>query len=231
MGGMAALLLIHADGVRPCACVRAPEALAAGALCVAEAAGRQRFCVVRAAFPEGRAAPAPTPGWTFARAATADDAGRRATNAQLAEAAMKAFDAETAGAPQKPYAIGAAFDAPRRHLRLVFHADRPFDTRRVAASLRRRFGAEVEARQAGIRDEVAALGAIGPCGCPVCCARALVPSGAGGVNVRMAKRQNVALTPANLNGYCGRLKCCLGFEDAGGPAEGAEPGEDGEKKG
>ena len=148
--------------------------------------------------------------------AAADDAVRRETNRKLADAAMRAFDAETSGAPQRPYAIAATFASePRRQLRLLYHADRPFDTRRTEATLRRRFGADVVLRQAGIRDEVAALGSIGPCGRPVCCACALTPAGASGVNLRMAKRQNVALNPVSLNGQCDRLKCCLGFEDDG----------------
>ncbi len=208
-------LLVKADGERGCVCVRADtDALKAGDLCVAEIAGRRRFCTVRAVFRTGASgALPPTPRCSFARAGTADDVVRRKANRDLASLAMKAFDTETAGAPQKPYAVNASFDESRKQLRIVYHADRPFDPRRVAAALRRRFGAEVDARQAGIRDEVASLGSIGPCGCPVCCACGLADVRNINVNVRMAKRQNVALNPANLNGQCGRFKCCLGFED------------------
>ena len=208
------MILVKADGVRACACLKADaDELKAGDLCVAEVAGRRRFCIVRAAFPCGDNAPPPSPGCTFVRVATEDDVARRETNLRLAETALKAFDTASAGAPQKPYAIAAWFDEPRRHLLVLYHADHPFDARRVEMSLRRRFGAEVSARQVGIRDEVAAVGMIGPCGCPVCCARALATAGAANVNLKMAKRQNVSLNPASLNGQCDRLRCCLGFED------------------
>lgn len=208
-------ILVKPDGVRNCFCLKADAAgLRTGDLCVAEVAGRRRFCLVRAVF-DGDGAPAPSKGASFIRVATDDDRARRETNGRLAESAMRAFDTESTGAPQRPYAIEASFDEPRRHLLLLFHADRPFDARRIEASLHRRFGAEVNARQVGIRDEVAALGSIGPCGCPVCCARILQSADSVGVNVRMAKRQNVAMNPASLNGHCGRLKCCLGFEGGG----------------
>ncbi len=208
-----AMLLVKADGVRACACVKAEaDGLKAGDLCVAEIAGRRRFCTVRAVFPDN-GAPPPSQDCAFVRVATDDDVARRETNALLAKKAMKAFDTESAGAPQRPYAINAWFDEPRRHLLVLFHADHQFDTRRIVMSLRRRFGADVSVQQIGIRAEVAAVGSVGPCGCPVCCARALVDAGAANVNVKMAKRQNISLNPANLNGQCDRLKCCLIFED------------------
>jgi cell fate regulator YaaT (PSP1 superfamily) len=217
------MVLVKADGVRACACVKAEaDGLKAGDLCVADVAGRRRFCVARAVFPCGESAPPPSKDCAFVRVATADDAARRETNLRLAKTALKAFDTESAGAPQRPYAISAWFDEPRRHLLVLYHADHPFDARRIEMSLRRRFGAEVAVRQIGIRDEVAAVGSVGPCGCPVCCARALVPAGAANVNVKMAKRQNISLNPANLNGQCDRLKCCLVFENYGDAQEEGE---------
>ncbi len=207
------MLLVKADGVRACACVKAEvNGLKAGDLCVAEVAGHRRFCFVRAVFPCEETAPPPSKDCAFIRVATADDASRREMNLHLAQKALKTFDTECAGAPQRPYAINAWFDEPRRHLLVLFHADHQFDTRRIVMSLRRRFGADVSVQQVGIRGEVAAVGSIGPCGCPVCCARALVEAGAANVNVKMAKRQNISLNPANLNGQCDRLKCCLVFE-------------------
>ncbi len=208
------MLLVKADGVRACACVKAEaDGIKAGDLCVAEVAGHRRFCIVRAVFPHDETAPSPSKDCAFIRTATADDASRRETNLNLAKTAMKAFDTECAGAPQRPYAVNAWFDEPRRHLLVLFHADHQFDTRRIVMSLRRRFGADVSVQQIGIRAEVAAVGSVGPCGCPVCCARALVDAGAANVNVKMAKRQNISLNPASLNGQCDRLKCCLVFEN------------------
>ncbi len=206
-------ILLKPDGVRNCVCVKADAAgLKTGDVCLAAVAGRKRFCTVRAVLA---CAIPPTAGASFIRAATDDDLSRREMNNRLAQTAMRAFDTESAGAPQRPYAIEAHFDEPRKHLVLIFHADRPFDARRMEMSLGRRFGADVEARQVGIREEFAVLGSIGPCGCPVCCARVMRSPDAVGVNLRMAKRQNISLNPASLNGQCDRLKCCLGFEEGG----------------
>ena len=62
----------------------------------------------------------------------------------------------------------------------------------------------------GAGDETAVLGGVGSCGRPVCCAtwlREFRP-----LNVRMAKAQGISLNPTSINGYCGRLKCCLRYE-------------------
>ena len=70
--------------------------------------------------------------------------------------------------------------------------------------------ARIEFRQVGNRDECALLGGIGPCGRAFCCCswqRYFNP-----VNIRMAKMQEMPLTPTTINGACDRLKCCLRFE-------------------
>lgn len=209
------VFLVHADGLRACLCVTADKGvtgLKVNDLCVAEINGCRRFCTVCAVLLNDDARYTPVAKCRILRAATEEDRARRETNRKLAEAAIKAFDTENAGAPQKPYAISAHFDEPRKHLELLFHADRPFDARRSEASFRRRYSAEVSIRQVGIRDEVAAIGSIGPCGRPVCCARWLDSVGSLNLNVRMAKKQNISLNPSSLNGQCDKLKCCLSFE-------------------
>jgi len=79
--------------------------------------------------------------------------------------------------------------------------------KRLASSLHRR----IEMRQIGVRDTTKMLGGIGPCGQELCCRRYLhnfVP-----VSVKMAKDQNLSLNPNKISGCCGRLFCCLGYED------------------
>lgn len=219
------VFLVHADGLRTCLCVTAGQDVAdlkVNDLCVAEIDGRRRYCTVCAVLPNGGARHAPAANCRILRVATEEDKARRETNRKLAEAAIKAFDTENAGAPQKPYAICAHFDEPRKHLDLLYHADRPFDARRTETSLRRRYNADVTVRQVGIRDEVAAIGSIGPCGRPVCCAHWLESVSSLNLNVRMAKKQNISLNPTSLNGQCDKLKCCLSFEleaDAQQPSE------------
>lgn len=205
--------LIHTDDSPRRYIIKTDVAVSVGTLCVAEIEGVQRYCHVENVLS---AATQPSPPCArecrFVRIATEADASRRETNNRLAANAMKAFDTENAGAPQKPYAVAAYFNVDRTRLYLLYHADHPFDTRRSESSLHRRFGAEVSARQIGIRDEVASIGSIGPCGRPVCCAHWLKSANSLNVNVRMAKKQNVSLNPTSLNGYCEKIKCCLGFE-------------------
>jgi len=79
--------------------------------------------------------------------------------------------------------------------------------KRLAASLRRR----IEMRQIGVRDTTKMIGGIGPCGMELCCRRylhAFAP-----VSVKMAKDQNLSLNPHKISGNCGRLFCCLAYEN------------------
>ncbi|HOW52739.1 MAG TPA: regulatory iron-sulfur-containing complex subunit RicT [bacterium] len=79
--------------------------------------------------------------------------------------------------------------------------------KRLASSLRRR----IEMRQIGVRDTTKILGGLGPCGMELCCRRYLhsfIP-----VSVKMAKDQNLSLNPNKISGVCGRLFCCLGYEN------------------
>ena len=73
------------------------------------------------------------------------------------------------------------------------------------------YQSRIEMRQVGARDEAKLLGDVESCGQQCCCQRflkALKP-----VNMRMAKMQKATLDPSKISGYCGRLKCCLRYED------------------
>src|SRR6185369_9779519 len=67
-------------------------------------------------------------------------------------------------------------------------------------------------RQVGVRDEAKMVGGIGSCGRELCCTTFL-PQFAP-VSIKMAKNQNIALNPSKVTGQCGRLKCCLVYEEA-----------------
>ena len=69
----------------------------------------------------------------------------------------------------------------------------------------------IELRQVGIRDEAKILGGIGCCGRVCCCAGAM--SDFGKVSIKMAKNQGLSLNPGKISGLCGRLMCCLAYED------------------
>ena len=73
------------------------------------------------------------------------------------------------------------------------------------------FKTRIELRQVGIRDKAKEIGGIGPCGRKLCCNNFL--SEFDSVSINMAKNQNLALNPTKINGVCGRLLCCLTYEN------------------
>jgi cell fate regulator YaaT (PSP1 superfamily) len=96
--------------------------------------------------------------------------------------------------------------------RIVFFflAEKRVDFRELVKTMAREFQTRIELRQVGIRDEAKLLADYGDCGKPVCCNThmAVMPP----VSMRMAKLQKSTLDPSKISGRCGRLKCCLRFE-------------------
>lgn len=99
----------------------------------------------------------------------------------------------------------------RSKLIFSFTADGRIDFRELVKDLAAVFRTRIELQQIGVRDEAKLLGGIGPCGRPLCCASFLgdfVP-----VSIKMAKNQNLSLNPTKISGLCGRLMCCLQYEN------------------
>jgi cell fate regulator YaaT (PSP1 superfamily) len=96
--------------------------------------------------------------------------------------------------------------------RIVFYflAEKRVDFRELVKDLAREFQTRIEMRQIGVRDEAKLLADYGDCGKPVCCNTHMpvMPP----VSMRMAKLQKSTLDPTKISGRCGRLKCCLRFE-------------------
>ncbi len=92
-----------------------------------------------------------------------------------------------------------------------FSADGRIDFRELAKDLASHFHNRIELRQIGVRDEAKMLGGIGICGRPLCCNKWLHDFQP--VSIKMAKQQNLSLNPTKISGSCGRLMCCLNFED------------------
>lgn len=93
-----------------------------------------------------------------------------------------------------------------------FTADGRVDFRELVKDLAGVFRARIELRQIGVRDEAKMLGGLGICGRPLCCSQFLeefIP-----VSIKMAKTQNLSLNPTKISGTCGRLMCCLKYEQA-----------------
>lgn len=93
-----------------------------------------------------------------------------------------------------------------------FTAENRIDFRELVKKLASEFShTRIEMRQITEREEVALLGGLGACGRPCCCATFL--DDFGQVTIKMAKNQSIALNPNKVNGYCGKLLCCLAYEN------------------
>ena len=91
-----------------------------------------------------------------------------------------------------------------------FTADGRVDFRELVKDLATIFKTRIELRQIGVRDEAKMVGGLGPCGRPMCCSTFL--GDFASVSIKMAKEQNLSLNPTKISGICGRLMCCLNYE-------------------
>ena len=92
-----------------------------------------------------------------------------------------------------------------------FTANGRVDFRSLVKDLASVFHTRIELRQIGVRDEAKMLGGLGPCGRPICCGAFL--GDFQPVSIKMAKEQNLSLNPTKISGVCGRLMCCLKYEE------------------
>jgi len=109
--------------------------------------------------------------------------------------------------------INAHYSLDGKQVTIQFSADGRVDFRELVKALSRALSTRIELRQIGVRDESAIYGGIAVCGQALCCCRFLHEFSS--INVRMAKDQDLSLTPSSISGVCGRLKCCLKYEHAG----------------
>ena len=107
--------------------------------------------------------------------------------------------------------IDATYNFDKSQLLFRFLADERIDFRNLARELGSRLKTRIELRQIGIRDKAKEIGGIGPCGRNLCCSTFLTSFDA--VSISMAKNQGLALNPTKINGVCGRLLCCLNYEN------------------
>lgn len=107
--------------------------------------------------------------------------------------------------------IDATYNFDKSQLLFRFLADERIDFRSLARELGSRLKTRIELRQIGIRDKAKEVGGIGPCGRNLCCSTFLTSFDA--VSISMAKNQGLALNPTKINGVCGRLLCCLNYEN------------------
>jgi len=116
--------------------------------------------------------------------------------------------AEELGLALRPVAAVAPLD--RSVLLMTFAAEGRIDYRPLLKDIGRRTRRRVTLRQVGVRDQAKGAGGWGPCGRTLCCSTFMTRFSS--VTIRMAKAQNLSLSPSRISGMCGRLLCCLAHE-------------------
>lgn len=145
------------------------------------------------------------------RVATEKDLAQRKKNLERKPEAMRiaAEKIEKHGLKMKLIDCEFAFDGSK--VVFYFAADGRVDFRELVKDLAGAFHIRIELRQVGIRDETKLLGGIAPCGRVCCCAGAMPDFRK--VSIKMAKVQGLSLNPGKISGLCGRLMCCLSYEN------------------
>ncbi|HIZ02868.1 MAG TPA: stage 0 sporulation family protein [Candidatus Borkfalkia avistercoris] len=145
------------------------------------------------------------------RIATEKDRAQRIKNIERKPEAMRIAQEkiEKHGLKMKLIDCEFAFDGSK--VIFYFAADGRVDFRELVKDLAGVFHIRIELRQVGIRDETKLLGGIAPCGRVCCCAGAMPEFKK--VSIKMAKVQGLSLNPGKISGLCGRLMCCLSYEN------------------
>jgi len=107
--------------------------------------------------------------------------------------------------------VDAAYSLDKTRITFYYWAEERIDFRNLVKELAKVFNCRIEMRQIGLRDEAKIKGGYGVCGCPLCCSQFLKKFDS--VTMRMVKNQKLPLDINKITGQCGRLLCCLGYED------------------
>lgn len=110
------------------------------------------------------------------------------------------------------YLVSAEYTLDATKVIFTYIADERVDFRELLKVLASKLHCRIELKQIGARDRAKAIGGLGPCGLPLCCSTFL--SDFEGISINMAKNQLLALNIQKLSGQCGKLVCCLKYEDS-----------------
>lgn len=145
------------------------------------------------------------------RAATVEDLQRVKENARKEKEAFRICLKKIADHGLGMKLIDAEYTFDNNKVLFYFTADGRVDFRELVKDLASVFRTRIELRQIGVRDEAKMLGGLGVCGKPFCCSTFL--GDFQPVSIKMAKEQGLSLNPTKISGTCGRLMCCLKFEE------------------
>lgn len=146
------------------------------------------------------------------RKATREDLANFERNKDLAKEAIVKCNDAIKKCKLDMNLISAEYTLDRSKIIFVYVADERVDFRDLLKELAMVFKCRIELRQIGPRDKAKIIGGIGPCGQETCCSRFL--SDFDVVSINMAKNQLLALNIQKLSGQCGKLMCCLKYEDS-----------------
>ena len=144
------------------------------------------------------------------RVATPSDAKVVETNQKRAKEAFRICEQKIAEHKLDMKLVSVEYTFDLNKVLFYFTADGRVDFRELVKDLASVFRTRIELRQIGVRDEAKVLGGLGICGRPLCCASFL--DDFQPVSINMAKQQNLSLNPTKISGTCGRLMCCLKYE-------------------
>ena len=144
------------------------------------------------------------------RAATEEDEQRVAQNKKLEKDAFSICEKKIRAHKLEMKLVEVEYTFDRGKILFYFTADGRVDFRELVKDLASVFRTRIELRQIGVRDEAKMLGGLGICGRPFCCSSFLGEFQP--VSIKMAKEQGLSLNPTKISGTCGRLMCCLKYE-------------------
>lgn len=145
------------------------------------------------------------------RLATEEDIRVNNENSVIATEAMDFCKSAVKDEQLEMKLVDAKYTLDKKKLIFFFTADTRVDFRALVRTLATEFRTRIELRQIGLREKARFLGGVGPCGLSHCCSSYLgdfTP-----VSIQMAKNQDLSLTPTKISGACGKLMCCLSYEN------------------
>ena len=208
-----ATIVMPENGIFIC---RAPKELelAPGDKCIVELDYGLDYGMVqgKAEMDETAKAAEKLPSFRVVRKITSADEPHLAENKELAEKAGAAFMLSAGHEKGRVRLLKTRFSYGRERFFIRYSAQIPVDLRRFVGQIQRDYKTHVDLWQVGVREEAGLLGCLGLCGREACCCRwqKRIPN----VSIRMAREQDFSLIPTATNGTCGKLKCCLAFENA-----------------
>jgi cell fate regulator YaaT (PSP1 superfamily) len=149
---------------------------------------------------------------TMIRVATPEDLQALEGKAEKEAAAFKICEEKIQKHALEMRLVNVEYTFDASKIIFYFTADQRVDFRMLVRDLAGVFRTRIELRQIGVRDEAKLLGGLGMCGRPFCCS--LFMGDFHPVSIKMAKEQGLSLNPTKISGTCGRLMCCLKYEEA-----------------